>query len=169
MDATERRRAYLDSRACWQVVATGCWEWTAARNPWGYGKLKDPVSKRILGAHRVAYMAWVGDFDEELFVLHSCDNPPCINPEHLRLGTHEENMRDVRARRRHANTLKTHCSKGHEYTAENTRLERGGSARRCRTCRTESESRRRKSDINRAKHAEAERRRRHKLKEANNA
>lgn len=78
---------------------TGCWNWTGSVNTKGYGKLKiwdrQELRRRFLGAHRVAYTTFVGEIPSGIQVLHSCDNPKCINPEHLFLGTHADNMRDM--------------------------------------------------------------------------
>jgi hypothetical protein len=65
-----------------------CWEWTGALTPNGYGRLAHE------GAHRVAYRLTYGDFDQGLFVCHRCDNPKCVRPDHLFLGTQFDNMRD---------------------------------------------------------------------------
>jgi len=73
---------------------TGCWEWAGHRNLKGYGSAWD--GKTMTRAHRVAYRVFVGAIPEGLFVLHRCDNPPCCNPEHLFLGTHLDNMEDMR-------------------------------------------------------------------------
>lgn len=74
---------------------TECIEWTKARSPKGYGlRWYKGATRR---AHRVAYCEAHGLSLEDIAgqsVLHSCDNPPCVNPEHLRLGDHTDNMRD---------------------------------------------------------------------------
>lgn len=73
-----------------------CWEWTAGRQSDGYGRFREGGrSSPNLGAHRVAYVLAHGPIVRGLWVLHKCDNPPCCNPAHLRLGTHEDNMRDM--------------------------------------------------------------------------
>ncbi len=78
----------------WTVTETGCWEWAGNTfHSFGYGQL------RILGkgreAHTVAYEVWRGEIPEGMLVRHTCDNPPCINPEHLILGTHQDNHDDM--------------------------------------------------------------------------
>ena len=54
------------------------------------------------------------------YILHSCDNPPCVNPTHLRLGSQSENQFESVSKGRHCNAAKTHCKNGHEFTEENT-------------------------------------------------
>lgn len=70
----------------------GCWNWNRHRGYWGYGSIK--VDSKVELAHRVAYKYLVGDFPQELCVLHKCDNPACINPDHLFLGTNSDNVKD---------------------------------------------------------------------------
>lgn len=74
----------------------GCWYWTAAKCSCGYGRV---AIKRLwpnsVGAHRVAYMQFIGEIPEGMCVCHTCDTPCCVNPEHLFLGTHQENMDDM--------------------------------------------------------------------------
>lgn len=75
-----------------------CWEWTGARDADGYGQLHMHVGdrKRTLKAHRVAFVIKHGQLESRDCVLHSCHNPACCNPDHLRIGTHARNMRDRR-------------------------------------------------------------------------
>lgn len=78
--------------------ATGCWEWTGARFNGRYGMVRYKGS--YVGAHRVVWLETFGPVPAGLWVLHTCDNPPCFNPAHLWLGTHQENMLDKVAKRR---------------------------------------------------------------------
>jgi len=82
------------------VTESGCWEWTKGRDKDGYGRIA--VNRRDTRAHRLAYQCWVGEIPEGHVVRHKCDNPPCINPEHLETGTNADNMRDKRIRMRSA-------------------------------------------------------------------
>lgn len=83
----------------WSKVRKGpdCWEWQAARTTWNYGAFW--YKGRDVGAHRVAWELAHGD-PGEFQVLHTCDNPPCVRPDHLFLGTQAANMRDMQAKGR---------------------------------------------------------------------
>ena len=72
---------------------TGCWEWQLSRDLCGYGVLHFRGNKWI--AHRFAYTAFVCSIPNKMLVLHKCDNPCCCNPNHLYLGTHKDNTRDM--------------------------------------------------------------------------
>ncbi|MCK6549294.1 HNH endonuclease [Myxococcota bacterium] len=77
---------------------TGCWLWLGKRDGGGYGIVVR--ERRALKAHRIAYEQFRGPIPPGLAVLHSCDNPPCVNPDHLRTGTQRENAADRESRRR---------------------------------------------------------------------
>jgi len=107
-----------------------CWIWQESRDTHGYGRVY--FGSYDGHAHRLSYRAFKGPIPNGLFILHSCDNPPCINPDHLKVGTQQDNMDDVRERGRGKNKA-THCKNGHEFTEENTVW--NGSQRFCRACR----------------------------------
>ena len=74
----------------------GCWTWTAARNPKGYGRFSvDWRAGKWELAHRTSYRLSVGPIPTGALILHSCDNPPCVNPAHLRPGNSSDNQRDA--------------------------------------------------------------------------
>lgn len=110
--------------------SSGCWQWIGAKNQ-GYGKLRS--RGRTYKAHRVAYEALIGPIPDGMVIDHLCRNRCCVNPAHLEPVTPVENTL------RGANSVKTHCPHGHEYTEENTAVyQRSGEARgkyrACRTC-----------------------------------
>jgi len=82
---------------------TGCIPWLGAATKKGYGLLKlgAPSRSNIL-AHRVAWIVANGDIQDDLLVCHHCDNPSCVNPEHLFTGTHRDNLLDMVAKDRHS-------------------------------------------------------------------
>lgn len=112
-----------------------CWIWRGTLVRGGYGQFSVRPGQRC-AAHRFAWELSNGAIPDGLFACHRCDNPPCVNPAHLFLGTPKDNMQDKVAKGRHTNQYvgQTHCKRGHEYSAENTRVDSRG-VRICRACR----------------------------------
>ena len=120
-------------------VEGGCWEWQAGKFTTGYGQFG--LDKKQRTAHRVSYELANGPIPDGLLVRHACDNPGCVNPAHLLLGTHKDNTWDMILRGR--STLrpnpgrrprKTHCKRGHELVYENLRVKNGVRVRGCKLC-----------------------------------
>jgi len=70
-----------------------CWEWLAQKDKDGYGRIK--IKKKCLRAHRFSFFIHNGFVDKNLYVCHSCDNPSCVNPHHLWIGTNRDNQNDL--------------------------------------------------------------------------
>ena len=84
------------------VITDGCWEWIGAktRRVSGYGAIRDERGGRVL-AHRFSYSYHIGEIPKGFLVLHRCDNPLCVNPSHLFIGTQRDNMEDMRKKERY--------------------------------------------------------------------
>lgn len=125
-----------------------CWPWTGQQydKSQGYGKFfADGAAHR---AHRWILAHTLGrELTSKEFALHRCDNDTCVNPRHLYVGDHAQNMQDVVERRRHRAHRQTYCKHGHKFTPENTRITKG--TRHCRACHRE------RSRVHRARAGEA--------------
>lgn len=129
----------------WRRVAKteDCWEWQGARMN-GYGAFT--VGGRIVRAHVFSHYLIHGFHSARLIICHHCDNPVCVNPDHLYAGTHKDNARDKFARGRGRVGEKwLSCKRGHPLTGENICLyynkRTGRTDRACRTCRNERQKR----------------------------
>ena len=111
-----------------------CWQWTGYKNSQGYGRIY--IGRVSFPAHRIAWhlannYAEPGDH----LVCHSCDNPGCVNPDHLFLGTDSDNVKDMVDKSRHPAMTKTHCKKGHKLDGLSFDNRRKKKVRYCRQCR----------------------------------
>ncbi len=98
-----------------------CWPWTGCRARSGYGRIGSGGHRGpIINASRASWEVTHGPIPEGLHVCHRCDNPPCVNPAHLFLGTHSENMRDMWTKGR-ANKPKGEAHPCARFTAEQVR------------------------------------------------
>ena len=104
---------------------SGCWLWTAATDGKGYGRFrvgsKTDGTRKSAIATRVSWKIYCGDLPDDLCVLHKCDNPYCVNPDHLFLGTHTDNMQDCSRKNRtskgdkHSAIQKAHLPRGKDH------------------------------------------------------
>jgi hypothetical protein len=120
-------------------ITEGCWLWRGAQKGrhyvtrTGYGHFALNGRKQV-AAHRWSWIHFHGPIPAGLFVCHTCDNPVCVNPAHLFLGTVKDNALDMVAKGRHGalRLRKTHCLRGHEYTATDVNTTNG--RHNCQTC-----------------------------------
>ena len=118
------------------VRGEGCWLWQGAQNRKGYGQFRCQGTLHI--ASRFVWELTYGGIPEGQQVLHKCDNPPCVNPEHLFLGTNQENVDDKMAKKRHWTFAKTACKNGHPYVEGSFYVKPGKNGRACLVCSRES-------------------------------
>lgn len=98
-DAASRARVLLLARRV--LTPSGCWEYDGCTDGTGYGRLWFGGTQ--IRAHKLAVAAWHGPIPAGVDILHSCDNPPCFNPAHVRPGTVSENLSEAYERGRRDN------------------------------------------------------------------
>jgi len=117
---------------------SGCWDWQSGTVGIGHGQFW--FNGKAVLAHRFSYQAFVVPFNQHIQVMHKCDNPGCVNPKHLFLGSQKDNMQDCSKKgriQRQSKRMKA-CSRGHAFTKANTKIyyRNGYKCRRCLTCRS---------------------------------
>lgn len=88
-----------------------CWLWNGKRNKAGYGRFSFNRDNLYMAAHRSSFTLFKGEISEGLLICHSCDNPPCVNPDHLWMGTPKDNSQD--------------CIKKGRFVGRKNKVERG--------------------------------------------
>ena len=83
-----------------RVSQGGCWEWLACKDKDGYGIFMWSFKQKV-PAHRASFQLHKGPIPNGMLVMHSCDNPPCVNPDHLVLGSTQDNVDDKMAKGRY--------------------------------------------------------------------
>lgn len=125
---------YIDKIKAGCIVnpETGCWEWQGYKHPKGYGEMAYRCKAWRL--NRLSYFLHKGPIPEGLFVCHSCDVRHCVNPDHLWLGTNNDNVQDMRRKRRGNKQKKTICKRGHPLSGDNLGLRGPRQHRYCKIC-----------------------------------
>lgn len=114
------------------VESSGCLIWSGSKAGNGYGVIFCEGSNKYV--HRVVYEFFKQNIDQGKCIMHTCDNPPCVNPSHLIMGTAKDNMLDKskKGRARNQNYNKKSCIRGHELSEDNIYNYNG--KRQCKKC-----------------------------------
>lgn len=109
-----------------------CWEWQASKNKLGYGHFRIFGSMKL--AHRISWLIFNEKIPEKTLVCHSCDNPSCVNSNHLWLGSNKDNIKDRDLKIRQWQMKKTHCSRYNHPLNGNNLYITPSNSRSCKEC-----------------------------------
>ena len=131
---------HLGTSIAGRIDASGdCWEWTGPTDKRGYARVC--YKGTLFYVHRLMWTVLVGAIPEDRYIDHLCRNTSCVNPDHLEVVTHAENVRrGMTGKVNHRNSRKTHCPQGHPYSGKNLWVSKDGH-RQCRRCHRERERR----------------------------
>ena len=133
-----------------------CWIWKGGKTSKDYGSFKYYQDRPAIGAHVSSYLFHLGEVPKGMLVCHHCDNPPCVNPEHLFLDTNSGNMKDMFKKGRNGSSTKrqTHCKKGHSFEEfeplvyiKKQGRQIGEEYRTCKECKRINDSKRRGKNL----------------------
>lgn len=124
-----------------RIPWSGCWIWTGCVNSTGYGTIC--VDRKMKNTHRLSWELHRGKVPENMLVLHRCDIPSCVNPNHLYIGDQKQNLNDGQTKGRVYRQPTDMCKHGHPAVIGNVYFNSGH--RYCLVCRRES--RKRKKDV----------------------
>lgn len=146
------RKAYDRLMARTRKDESGCWLWTGpvrstkwAANRYGHFAVYRDGKRIAQNTHRCMWFAVNGLPPEGMCVCHSCDEPLCVNPDHLWLGTKRDNTMDMVSKKRHHLNRKTHCVRGHPLSGDNVYVDPNG-YRNCKACKSETQRLKWKTD-----------------------
>jgi hypothetical protein len=113
----------MNEEGFWSRVkkTDGCWEYTGGKSPKGYGWVYVGMRKGKMHYMRANRLSWIychGEIPEGMLVCHKCDNPSCVRPDHLFLGTHKDNYADSQQKQRHSHGARNGNTKLNEADVE---------------------------------------------------
>ncbi|MFI8660704.1 HNH endonuclease signature motif containing protein [Rhodococcus qingshengii] len=136
-----KTKVYFDPRERFNALAkpdeNGCLIWTGEITNRGYGRIA--IKRQKFMAHRWSYETFVGEIPDGYVVDHICNNPPCVNPEHLQAITQQHNVLRSETDLAAINARKTECLRGHPFDTANTYISPRDGSRHCRRCAAERE------------------------------